>query len=210
MPIKQSKYMQKQKIEQKIEKKKGKKVKINTTIYYPESLIWNLLQSPGSVSLIFHCISDALFVPNLILVWITSSRPGKEKSPLQLSRKGARFDVNFLVEIKDLWIFFKNLLHVQATFASYAERTAFERPLTSGVAYAVKVLRSEREEFEKQQGWTIKKMDSQEQPPVREDDVVAENQETSPVEEEYAPVIFAQDAYKHVVSLDMLTGKVKI
>jgi len=99
---------------------------------------------------------------------------------------------------------------MQATFASYAERTAFERPLTSGVAYAVKVLRSEREEFEKQQGWTIKKMDSLEQPPVREDDAVPENQETSPVEEEYAPVIFAQDAYKHVVSLDMLTGKVKI
>ncbi|ONK72014.1 uncharacterized protein A4U43_C04F14750 [Asparagus officinalis] len=80
----------------------------------------------------------------------------------------------------------------QVTFARYAERTAFERPLTSGVAYAVKVLRSEREEFEKQQGWTIKKM---------------ETQEVSPVEEEYAPVIFAQDAYKHVISLDMLTGK---
>lgn len=63
----------------------------------------------------------------------------------------------------------------------------------------MKVLHSEREEFEKQQGWTIKKMYSQEQSPV----------EASPVEEEYAPVIFAQDAYKHVVSFDMLTGKVK-
>lgn len=81
--------------------------------------------------------------------------------------------------------------------------------MTSGVAYAVKVLRSEREEFERQQGWAIKKMDSQEQPPVREDDAALDNQETSPVEVEYAPVIFAQDAYKHVISFDLLTGKVK-
>lgn len=73
----------------------------------------------------------------------------------------------------------------------------------------MKVLRSEREEFEKQQGWTIKKMYNQEQPPGREDDAVPETHETSPVEEEYAPVIFAQDTYKHVVSFDMLTGKVK-
>lgn len=95
----------------------------------------------------------------------------------------------------------------QTTFARYAERTAFERPLTSGVAYAVKVLNSEREEFERQQGWKIKKMDSQDQPPVREDESAPEIQETSPLEEEYAPVIFAQDAYKHVVSFDMLSGK---
>lgn len=95
----------------------------------------------------------------------------------------------------------------QMTFARYAERTAFERPLTSGVAYAVKVLRSGREEFEKQQGWTIKKMYSQEPPPVREDNADPEDQETSPIEEEYAPVIFAQDTYKHVISFDMLTGK---
>lgn len=94
------------------------------------------------------------------------------------------------------------------TFARYADRTAFERPLTSGVAYAVKVLHSEREQFEKQQGWTIKKMYSSKQSPNRENGRVHEIQEISPPAEEYAPVIFAQDAYKHVVSLDMLTGKV--
>ncbi|XLT89175.1 hypothetical protein HN873_010928 [Arachis hypogaea] len=75
----------------------------------------------------------------------------------------------------------------QSTFARYTERTSFERPLTSGVAYAVRVLHSQREQFEKQQGWTIKKMDTL---------------QPSLVQEEYAPVIFAQDTIAHVISLD--------
>lgn len=95
----------------------------------------------------------------------------------------------------------------QGTFARYTERTAFERPLTSGVAYAVRVLHSEREQFEKQQGWTIKRMDTPEQTPVHEDNHASENLEPSPVQEEYAPVIFAQDTVSHVISLDMLSGK---
>ncbi|KAJ1286877.1 hypothetical protein BS78_03G385700 [Paspalum vaginatum] len=86
----------------------------------------------------------------------------------------------------------------QATFARYAERTAFERPLTSGVAYAVKVTDAEREQFERQQGWRIKKMYS-----LPGD--VGDDEVRGP-EEEYAPVIFAQDAYKHVISFDMLSG----
>lgn len=96
----------------------------------------------------------------------------------------------------------------QRTFARYAERTAFERPVTSGVAYAVRVLHSEREQFEKQQGWTIKRMDTLEQKPVHKDDYEPEALEPSPVQEEYAPVIFAQDTVSHVISLDMLSGKV--
>ncbi|KAG6651342.1 hypothetical protein CIPAW_06G103900 [Carya illinoinensis] len=95
----------------------------------------------------------------------------------------------------------------QRTFARYTERTAFERPITSGVAYAVRVLHSEREQFEKQQGWTIKRMDTLEQNPVHEDDYAPEALEPSPIQEEYAPVIFAQDTISHVVSLDMLSGK---
>ena len=94
------------------------------------------------------------------------------------------------------------------TFARYTERTAFERPLTSGVAYAVRVLHSEREQFEKQQGWTIKRMDSIEQTPVHKDEYSSEVPEPSPVQEEYAPVIFAQDTIAHVISLDMLSGEV--
>ncbi|MFS7959013.1 putative histidine kinase [Helianthus anomalus] len=90
----------------------------------------------------------------------------------------------------------------QDTFAKYTERTAFERPLTSGVAYAVRVLHSEREQFEKQQGWTIKKMT-----PVNKDKYNPEDLEPSPIQPEYAPVIFAQDTVAHVISLDMMTGK---
>lgn len=96
----------------------------------------------------------------------------------------------------------------QRTFAIYTERTAFERPLTSGVAYAVKVLHSEREQFEKQQGWTIKSMDTLEQEPIHKDDYAVEKLEPSPVQEEYAPVIFAQDTVSHIISVDVLSGKV--
>ncbi|KAG8081714.1 hypothetical protein GUJ93_ZPchr0019g2649 [Zizania palustris] len=92
----------------------------------------------------------------------------------------------------------------QMTFARYAERTAFERPLTSGVAYAVRVTHAEREQFERQQGWSIKKMySSKKQSPGPGDGAVPEIREPA---EEYAPVIFAQDAYKHVISFDMLSG----
>ncbi|KAL5717536.1 histidine kinase [Ranunculus cassubicifolius] len=91
----------------------------------------------------------------------------------------------------------------QNTFARYTERTTFERPLTSGVAYAVKVLNSERKEFEKQQKWTIKRMDKLEKTPVQDAALL----EPSPLQEEYAPVIFAQDTISHVISLDLLSGK---
>lgn len=79
----------------------------------------------------------------------------------------------------------------QTTFARYVERTAFERPLTSGLAYAARVTHSERELFERQQAWSIRAMNFSSKRPRAE---------------EYAPVIFAQDAYKHVVSIDMLSG----
>ncbi|CAL0320407.1 unnamed protein product [Lupinus luteus] len=109
----------------------------------------------------------------------------------------------------------------QKTFARYTERTAFERPLTSGVAYAVRVLHSEREQFEKQQGWTIKRMDNLEPNPVHKDEYAPESLEPSPIKEEYAPeslepspikeeyapVIFAQDTISHVISVDVLSGK---
>ncbi|XP_019463726.1 PREDICTED: histidine kinase 3-like [Lupinus angustifolius] len=95
----------------------------------------------------------------------------------------------------------------QRTFAKYTERTAFERPLTSGVAYAARVLRSEREQFEKQQGWTIKRMDTVGEKQVQKDDYDPEKLEPSPIQEEYAPVIFAQDTLSHVISVDVLSGK---
>ncbi|XP_077216080.1 histidine kinase 3-like isoform X2 [Tasmannia lanceolata] len=94
----------------------------------------------------------------------------------------------------------------QNTFAEYTERTAFERPLTSGVAYALKVLHSEREQFEKQHGWTIKKMETEDQSPVQ-DEYIPDKLDPSPAQDEYAPVIFSQETVSHIVSIDMMSGK---
>eukprot|EP01018_Ginkgo_biloba_P005458 Gb_13091 [translate_table: standard] len=80
----------------------------------------------------------------------------------------------------------------QKTFAEYTARTSFERPLMSGVAYAQKVLHSEREQFERQQGWTIKMMKSK---------------EPSPIQDEYAPAIFSQETISYIASLDMMSGE---
>nr|ALJ03416.1 histidine kinase 1 [Aeschynomene evenia var. serrulata] len=79
----------------------------------------------------------------------------------------------------------------QETFAEYTARTAFERPLLSGVAYAQRVVNSERGRFEKQHGWVIKTME----------------REPSQVRDEYAPVIFAQETVSYLESLDMMSGE---
>lgn len=96
----------------------------------------------------------------------------------------------------------------QKTFGEYTEVTAFERPLTSGVAYALKVLHSERKQFEKQHGWTIKKMETEDQTLVQ--DCIPESLDPAPVQDEYAPVIFSQETVSHIVSIDMMSGKVLI
>ncbi|KAG7984914.1 hypothetical protein I3843_04G184700 [Carya illinoinensis] len=93
----------------------------------------------------------------------------------------------------------------QKTFGEYTERTAFERPLTSGVAYALKVLHSERERFENLHGWVIKKMETEDQTLVQ--DCIPENLDPAPVQDEYAPVIFSQETVSHIVSIDMMSGK---
>lgn len=93
----------------------------------------------------------------------------------------------------------------QETFEDYTERTAFERPLTSGVAYALRVRHLEREHIEKQYGWTIKKMDVDDQTLAQ--DYNPESFTTSPVQDEYAPVIFSQKTVSHIVSIDMMSGK---
>lgn len=81
---------------------------------------------------------------------------------------------------------------MQETFAEYTARTAFERPLLSGVAYAQKVVNHEREEFEEQHGWIIRTMEG----------------EPSPIRDEYAPVIFSQETISYLRSLDMMSGEV--
>lgn len=77
------------------------------------------------------------------------------------------------------------------TFAEYTARTAFERPLLTGIAYAQRVSNSEREKFERQHDWKIKTME----------------REPSPVRDEYAPVIFSQETVSYLVSLDMMSGE---
>eukprot|EP00250_Pteridium_aquilinum_P034019 c6883_g1_i1 orf=865-1761(+) len=80
----------------------------------------------------------------------------------------------------------------QDIFAEYTERTAFERPLMTGVAYAHRVFHHEREAFEREHGWTIKTMHSK---------------EPSPMHDEYAPTIFSQETIGYIVSLDMMSGE---
>ncbi|XP_073140647.1 histidine kinase 4 isoform X2 [Henckelia pumila] len=79
----------------------------------------------------------------------------------------------------------------EETFAAYTARTAFERPLLSGVAYAQRVMNTEREDFERRHGWTIRTMEN----------------EPSPVRDEYAPVIFSQETVSYIESLDMMSGE---
>jgi arabidopsis histidine kinase 2/3/4 (cytokinin receptor) len=82
----------------------------------------------------------------------------------------------------------------QDTFAYYTAKTALERPLLNGVAYAQRVLRSEREAFERQQGWTIKSFEGV----------------PSPEKDEYAPVIYSQETVSYIEALDMMSGEVSI
>ena len=51
-------------------------------------------------------------------------------------------------------------------------------------------------------------MDTLEHNQVHKNDYAPGLLEPSPIEEEYAPVIFAQDTVAHIISFDMLTGKV--
>lgn len=64
--------------------------------------------------------------------------------------------------------------------------------MLSGVAFAQRVLHSEREKFEKQHGWTIRTMEKA----------------PSPIRDEYAPVIFSQETVSYIESLDMMSGEV--
>ncbi|XP_076906018.1 histidine kinase 2-like [Bidens hawaiensis] len=95
----------------------------------------------------------------------------------------------------------------QKTFGEYTERTSFERPLTTGVAYALRVRHFERDKFEKEHGWTIKKMETEDQDQTLAQDCDPANLDPSPVHDEYALVILSQDTVSHIVSIDMMSGK---
>nr|GEW19237.1 histidine kinase 2 [Tanacetum cinerariifolium] len=95
----------------------------------------------------------------------------------------------------------------QKTFGEYTDRTSFERPLTSGVAYALRVRHIEREQFEREHGWTIKKMETEDQDQTLGQECDPQNLEPSPIQDEYAPVILSQETVSHIVSIDMMSGK---
>ncbi|XP_057826910.1 probable histidine kinase 6 [Cryptomeria japonica] len=92
----------------------------------------------------------------------------------------------------------------QETFANFAEQTAFERPLTTGVSYAQRVLHSEREQFEKEQGWQILKMPKECNDSL---DPCESEYEIAPVQDEYAPVIFSQRTVQKIHKCDVMSGK---
>ncbi|CAD5165126.1 probable histidine kinase 4 [Musa acuminata AAA Group] len=79
----------------------------------------------------------------------------------------------------------------QETFAYYTAKTAFERPLLNGVAYAERIIHSQREIFETRQGWTIMTM----------------KREPSPMQDEYAPVIYSQETVSYIEAIDMMSGE---
>ncbi|KAK1390132.1 Histidine kinase [Heracleum sosnowskyi] len=100
--------------------------------------------------------------------------------------------VHALAVLVSTFHYYKNPSAIdQETFAEYTAWTAFERPLLNGVAYAQRVVNSERDEFEKRHGWTIKTME----------------REPSPFRDEYAPVIFSQETVSYIESLDMMSGE---
>lgn len=68
----------------------------------------------------------------------------------------------------------------------------------------------EREKFEKEQGWTIKKMETEDQDQTLAQDCDPENLDPSPIHDEYAPVILSQETVSHIVSIDMMSGKVSV
>lgn len=72
----------------------------------------------------------------------------------------------------------------------------------------MRVLHTEREEFEEEHGWTIKKMETEDQSLIQDCD--PQNLDPSPPHDEYAPVIFAQETVSHIVSIDMMSGKVRL
>lgn len=79
--------------------------------------------------------------------------------------------------------------------------------MISGVAYALRVEHSDRAEFEKRYGWVIKKMDSGDHSSVR-NEYMPENLDPAPINPEYAPVILSQESVSHILSIDMMSGKV--
>ncbi|KAL5722016.1 histidine kinase [Ranunculus cassubicifolius] len=151
-------------------------------------LCWIIL-----IACVSFCIYNKMEVDNLVrrmefLVSMCDQRARMLQDQFSVSVN----HVHALTILVSTFHFYKNPSAIdQETFAQYTASTAFERPLMSGVAYAHRVMHSNREQFEKQQGWTIKTMD----------------RDPSPVRDEYAPCIFSQETISYIESIDMMSGE---
>ncbi|XP_058742784.1 histidine kinase 2 isoform X2 [Vicia villosa] len=156
----------------------------------------------GSVWLFWYLSSDIVQRREEMLATMCDERAGMLQDQFNVS-------LNHVHALAILVSTFHHGKHPSAVdqniFGEYTESSAFERPLTSGVAYALKVLHSDRMNFEKQHGWTIKKMETENEALVQ--DCIPENLDPAPIQDEYAPVIFAQETVSHIVSIDMMSGK---
>ncbi|CAK8539007.1 unnamed protein product [Lathyrus sativus] len=156
----------------------------------------------GSAWLFWHLNSDIVQRREEMLATMCDERAGMLQDQFNVS-------LNHVHALAILVSTFHHGKHPSAVdqniFGEYTESSAFERPLTSGVAYALKVLHSDRMNFEKQHGWTIKKMETENEALVQ--DCIPENLDPAPIQDEYAPVIFAQETVSHIVSIDMMSGK---
>ena len=52
-------------------------------------------------------------------------------------------------------------------------------------------------------------METEDQSPVQ-DEYIPEKLDPSPNQDEYAPVIFSQETVSHIISVDMMSGKVNL
>ncbi|CAN0877137.1 Histidine kinase 4 [Linum grandiflorum] len=165
-----------------------------------------------SVQAYRHWIPKGLFVWILMIcygsVWLFNSMEDdnklrrKELLGSMCDQRARMLQDQFIVSVNHVhalailvssFHYFKNPSAIdQETFADYTARTAFERPLLSGVAYAERVPNSEREEFERKHGWTIKTM---------------ERTEASALRDEYAPTILTQETVSYLQSIDMMSGE---
>ncbi|XP_050903508.1 histidine kinase 2 isoform X3 [Lathyrus oleraceus] len=156
----------------------------------------------GSAWLFWHLNSDIVQRREEMLATMCDERAGMLQDQFNVS-------LNHVHALAILVSTFHHGKHPSAVdqniFGEYTESSAFERPLTSGVAYALKVLHSDRMNFEKQHGWTIKKMETENEALVQ--DCIPESLDPAPIQDEYAPVIFAQETVSHIVSIDMMSGK---
>ncbi|KAI3972471.1 hypothetical protein MKW92_053759 [Papaver armeniacum] len=151
-------------------------------------LLWIFIMGVVSVFIYKNMEDENLLRRKEVLVSMCDQRARMLQDQFSVSVN----HVHALAILVSTFHYYKNPSAIdQETFAQYTGRTAFERPLLSGVAYAQRVLHSEREHFEKVQGWMIQTMENVPSPP----------------RDEYAPVIFSQQTVSYIKSLDMMSGE---